>query len=108
MQRVLAVVAVILCVLAVQVGTAEAVSADSTGLGFDEAGRKIEGTAKNVVVPVLVVVGFIILGCTIWFGGRAAGFAVKTVLACVIFVVAITGIGLQTMFPGLITSVIFP
>jgi hypothetical protein len=60
------------------------------------------------VVPVLVVVGFIVLGCMIWFGGRAAGFAVKTVLACVIFVVAITGIGLQTMFPGLITSVTFP
>ena len=57
-------VAVVLCVvvlaiLAVQVGPVAAVGADETGLGFDQQGQKIVGSARNVWVPVLVVVGII-------------------------------------------------
>ena len=109
-MRTVAVVMVVLVlgILAVQVETVAAVAADETGLGFDQQGQKIVGTARNVWVPVLVVVGLIAIATLILIGGRVAGIAFRYVLACAILAIAVTGAGLATLFPGLITSLTLP
>ena len=99
---------VVMALLVVQVGTASAVGADDTGLGFDQQGQKIVGTTRNVVVPVIVVLGIIGLVIVIIAGGRAAGVAFKYCLVCALLAIAVTGAGLTTMFPGLIVSLTLP
>jgi hypothetical protein len=99
---------VVMALFVVQVGTVGAVGADDTGLGFSEQGTKIVGTARNVWVPVLVVVGLIAIATLILVGGRVAGIAFKYCLACALLAIAVTGVGLPTLFPGLITSLMLP
>ena len=98
----------VLGLLTVQVGTVTAVGADTTGLGFDQQGQKIVGSARNVWVPVLVVVGIIALATLVLAGARVAGLAFRYCLACALLAIAVTGAGLGTLFPNLITSLTLP
>lgn len=108
MKVVVTALVVVLCLLAVQIGTAGAVSADETGLGFDAAGQKVQNTSRNVVVPLLVFGGLLVLAVSIGIGMRAAGVAVRWVVMCVLLIIVCTGAGLGTFFPGLITTLTLP
>ena len=98
----------VLGVLAMQVGTAGAVGADDTGLGFNQQGQKIVATGRNVWVPVLFVLGGLAVVTLIIVGARVAGLAFRYVLAMAIAAIIVTGAGITTMFPGLITSLTLP
>jgi hypothetical protein len=105
-MKLLALVALVLVlsVVAVQVGTAGAVAADETGLGFDAAGNKIVNTARNVWIPVVVVLAIIGLAAGILLGMRVAGFSFRVILCFLLLGIAATATGLATFFPGLVTS----
>lgn len=105
---VLVVMVLVLGIVAVQVGPVAAVGADETGLGFDQQGQKIVGTARNVWVPVLVVVGIVAVATLVLVGARVAGIAFRYCLACALLAIAVTGVGLASLFPGLITSLTLP
>src|ERR1700741_2095631 len=93
---------VVIGLLVGRVGTVGAVAADETGLGFNDQGTKIVNTARNVWVPVLVVLGIVALATLILIGARVAGLAFRYCLACALLAIAVTGTGLATLFPGLI------
>lgn len=108
MKMVVIILVVMLGILALHTGTAGAVAADETGLGFNEQGTKIVGAGRNVWVPVVVILGGLGLGTLILIGGRIAGFAFRYVLACAIFAIIITGTALTTLFPNLIVAFTLP
>jgi hypothetical protein len=109
MQRVLAGVALALVVVVLVANPALAVSAQANGLPFDNMGEAAVSSARNVWIPAIVVLGLIALAVAFIVGfQRLAGYSVRTAIALGILAVAVTGAGLQTLFPGLITSVTLP
>lgn len=108
MQKALCALVLLVGLLLCQVSWVDAVGADSTGLGFNTAGQKVVDTGRNVFVPVLVIGAVLVLAVLVLVGGRVAGQAVRTVIACVLLVVVLTGAGIATFFPGLITTGTLP
>jgi hypothetical protein len=88
---------------------AQAVTPQDTALPFDQMGSNIYSSAKNVWVPLLVFGGLVALAGVFIAGSRSlAGHSIRTIIAIGILAIACTGVGLATLFPGLITSCVLP
>jgi hypothetical protein len=89
--------------------SAWAVTPQDAALPFDQTGEKIYSSAKNVWVPLLVFGGLVALAGVFIAGSRSlAGHSIRTILAIAILAIACTGVGLATLFPGLITTCALP
>jgi hypothetical protein len=90
-------------------GSAWAVTPQDTALPFDQMGSNIYSSAKNVWVPLLVFGGLVALAGVFIAGSRSlAGHSIRTIIAIGILAIACTGVGLATLFPGLITACVLP
>jgi hypothetical protein len=89
--------------------SAWAVTPQDTALPFDNMGASVFSSAKNVWIPLLVFGGLVALAGVFIAGSRSlAGHSIRTIIAIAILAIACTGVGLTTLFPGLITAVTLP
>src|SRR5262245_38357652 len=86
-----------------------AVTVVSAEMPFDAIGQRAQNSARNTWAPLIITLGILALGTAVIIGlQRISSQAVRTIVGIGIIVIAITGAGLATLFPGIITSVILP
>lgn len=86
-----------------------AVSIANTEIPIDAQGERVVNSARQTWIPVIVILAIVSLATIIIIGAqRLAGVSVRTAIGLALLSVAATGAGLQTLFPGIVTSVILP
>lgn len=109
MQKVLGVLVLVAVVTLAVTGPAGAVTPQANGLPFDNMGQSAVSSARQVWIPAIVVLGLIGLAVAFIIGVRMlAGMSVRTAIALGILGIAATGVGLGTLFPGIVTAGIVP
>ena len=109
MQRVVGMCVVVVVLVLLALTPAGAVTASDTELPFDAMGVRAQNSARTVWAPLIATIGILALGAAFIFGlQRLAGLTVRTAIGLGIIGIAITGVGLATLFPGLVTTVMLP